>query len=343
MSQPQGAHLVGSVPMDTTEEVLRAAGENLRGHLRRVPDGETGEREGWVAFQAGVFARHPDITTVPRGDGGYAAALPTYQLRDGADPAGIDLRPLGYADAAEASYRTFRQLREQGVLGERTRFLVSLPTPVASVASFVTAADQPRLEPAYQAALFAEMRRIQNAIPAADLAIQCDVAVEVAMWEGLGGIFTPWFEPVREGTMDRIGQMMAQVDEGVELGVHLCYGDYEHRHYVQPKDTAVLTELGNGLFARATRPLNWLHLPVPKDRDDDAYFAPLAELRLPAATELYLGLVHADDTEGTRRRITTALGVRPRFGVATECGMGRTPRAEVPGLFRQLADVSAAW
>lgn len=343
MNQPQGVHLVGSVPMDTTEEVLRAAGESLRAHLLRVPDGEPGERDGWVVFQAGVFARHPDIAAVERGEDGYGSVLPSFRLREGVDPAGVDLRPLGYADAAEASYREFRRLREQGVLDRRTRFLVALPSPVAAVASFVAPSDQPTLEPVYEASLFAEMRRIQDAIPAGDLAIQCDIAVEVGMWEGVGGIFTPWWEPVREGSMDRIARMMAQVDEGVELGVHLCYGDFGHQHYVQPKDTGILTELANGLVARTARPLNWLHLPVPKDRDDDAYFAPLAELRLPAETELYLGLVHADDTEGTRRRIASALAVRPRFGVATECGMGRTPRAEVPGLFSQLAEVSAAW
>ena len=31
------------------------------------------------------------------------------------------------------------------------------------------------------------------------------------------------------------------------------------------------------------------------ERDDDAYFAPLADLQLPAETELYLGLVHRQD------------------------------------------------
>ncbi len=70
-------------------------------------------------------------------------------------------------------------------------------------------------------------------------------------------------------------------------------------------------------------------MPVPKDRTDAEYFAPLRELRLGSETELYLALVHAGDEEGTRRRIRRARGVVERFGVATECGMGRTPVDEL--------------
>jgi hypothetical protein len=36
-------------------------------------------------------------------------------------------------------------------------------------------------------------------------------------------------------------------------------------------------------------------MPVPKGRTDDAYFAPLDNLRLHPETKLYLGLVHRCD------------------------------------------------
>lgn len=340
---PTGALLVGSVPLDESAEVFRAAGAALRDRLRRVPDGEPAERANWIVFQAGVFDRHPDIELAPRPDDGYGAVLPVYRLRGGVDPANVDLTPLGYADAAVRSYEVFRTLRDAGVLAAETRFQVSLPTPAAVVASFVEPAQQARLEPVYTAALLTELRHIQDTIPAADLAIQWDLAIEPAMWEGVGGIFTPWFAPIREGSLDRVATMLAAVDDDVELGIHLCYGDFEHRHYLEPKDTGVLTELANGLAERAGRPLNWLHLPVPKDRDDAAYFAPLHDLRLPEATEVYLGLVHADDPAGTRRRITTAQEVLPHFGVATECGLGRTPRDQIPALLQQHAEVTAPW
>src|SRR5206468_706050 len=75
----------------------------------------------------------------------------------------------------------------------------------------------------------------------------------------------------------------------VELGYHFCYGDVQHRHFTEPRDAARLVEIANALAASLGRPLTWVHLPVPRDRADDAYYAPLAGLRLRPETELYLG------------------------------------------------------
>ena len=74
-------------------------------------------------------------------------------------------------------------------------------------------------------------------------------------------------------------------------------------------------------------------MPVPQDRTDREYFLPLEGLRLPAATELILGLIHHDDYGWRPRSAST----RPAqfidsFGVASECGWGRTDPARVPGL-----------
>jgi hypothetical protein len=79
-------------------------------------------------------------------------------------------------------------------------------------------------------------------------------------------------------------------------------------------------------------------MPVPRGRDDDAYFAPLSRLALRPQTELYLGLVHfTDGVGGTRRRIATASRVLPDFGIATECGFGRRD----PETVRHLLDIHA--
>jgi hypothetical protein len=112
----------------------------------------------------------------------------------------------------------------------------------------------------------------------------------------------------------------------VELGYHLCYGDAGHRHFKEPHDTAKLVSVANAVAAGVDRPIAWLHLPVPRERADRAYFAPLANLRLHPETELYLGLVHqTDGLEGTRRRAEAARTVVRSFGLATECGLGRRP------------------
>ena len=76
-------------------------------------------------------------------------------------------------------------------------------------------------------------------------------------------------------------------------------------------------------------------MPVPRDRADDAYFAPLAGLRLRPETELCLGLVHhTDGVEGTRRRLATARKHARAFSIATECGFGRRKPETIPELLR---------
>jgi hypothetical protein len=85
------------------------------------------------------------------------------------------------------------------------------------------------------------------------------------------------------------------------------------------------------LIARSvTRSVTWVHMPVPINRPDDAFFAPLKNLKLGPGTELYLGLVHANDgVEGTKRRIATAKKYVQNFGIASECGISRGRDANV--------------
>jgi hypothetical protein len=80
------------------------------------------------------------------------------------------------------------------------------------------------------------------------------------------------------------------------------------------------------------RPIQFFHMPVPKRRTDDAYFAPLDNLSLPPETELYLGLVHYDDPEGDAARISAARRHARIDGVAPECGMARGDPARLPAL-----------
>jgi hypothetical protein len=81
---------------------------------------------------------------------------------------------------------------------------------------------------------------------------------------------------------------------------------------------------------------------VPRDRSDDAYFAPLRALQLHPETRLYLGLVHyTDGVEGARQRLTAAHKVVSDFGIATECGFGRRPKSQdIRELMRRHAQVA---
>jgi methionine synthase II (cobalamin-independent) len=123
---------------------------------------------------------------------------------------------------------------------------------------------------------------------------------------------------------DSFRRLGAAVPADVELGFHLCYGDLDGKHFIDPVDATKMVELANLMTRSVSRPITWLHMPVPIGRSDDAFYMPLKDLRLHPETELYLGVVHAQDgVEGTRRRIATATRYAPTFGIASECGISR--------------------
>jgi Methionine synthase II (cobalamin-independent) len=346
----QGAHLVGSVNLADAASVMTAAATHLGDRLRRVPDGEVGERYYWIQFQRDRLAAADGISRVGEPGSflrGEFDARPL-GLDDGVDAASLELPALGYADAALGSYEAFRDLRDRGVIAFGTRFQVSLPTPAAVIASFIVPADRAALEPVYERALFGELDRILAGIPHDDLAIQWDTAAEFGLLESdrlpAGFPLVPWFEDVLDGVVQRAVRQASAVPARVEVGYHLCYGDVEEAHFVQPEDAGTLTAFAAGLLAGSPRPITWLHLPVPIDRDDAAYFAPLADLDVPDDTELYLGLIHHEDgIEGALRRIRAAHEAQPRFGVATECGFGRGPAERTEPLLDLHAPVTDGW
>lgn len=332
---PDGVHLVGSVPFASADEVFRRVPDVLGPHLRRLPDGETGERSEWIRWQYGILAACPGLEPAEPEEG----ALPTPRLRlaPGSQADSLQLGALGYADAAVASYAVFDRLRHEGVVPAGVRFQVSLPTPLAPVLAYIRSEMQGAFWPVYEARLLEELREICDQIPHEALAIQWDTAVEFAVLEG---VMPTSLTDLERNIVDQLVRIGDAVPADIDLGFHLCYGDAGHRHFVEPKDTERLTTVANAVVGRLRRPVQWIHLPVPRERGDAGYFKPLLNLDLPSATELYLGLVHlTDGLEGSRHRIDAARSVVESFGVATECGWGRrdpNTLADLLHLHRQL-------
>jgi hypothetical protein len=351
--------LVGSVGLADSEDVFRTVGPLLGLRMRRIPDGETGTRTSWVArlrfalegnpafeddpqeLAAGGRITHPTEGTrtwkgsaiVPRG----APPPPRMRLRAGVKPEQIRVGGLGYPQAAIDSYRTLCRLREDGVVPKHLRFQVALPTVAAFLNAHVVYEHHPVVEPIYRERLFSEVDKILASIPHRDLAIQWDVSTEMGQWEGVRHAH---FFDVKSGVIERLALHCARVPSDVELGVHLCYGSYGGRHWKEPESTANMVEVHNRLAGGLARPIDYLHMPVPADRSDEAYFAPLAGLDLHKRTKLFLGLVHdSDGTLGTRKRIAAAEKYARDFGIATECGFGRRPPETIPNLLRIHAEV----
>ncbi len=336
MNPVTGVHLIGSVPLPDAETVFRTVAHELGPYLARIPDGETGNRHRWIWWQREMLLRHPamqpDPDTPPfalrQWDGALVRTTDWLRFKPGVDPTTVTF-DTGYAAAARDSYATFRRLRDAGDIPAGVRFQVCLPTPMASGYMYVSPASLAAYLPAYERSLRAALHEIAGAIPHQDLSIQWDVCQEVLVFEGYFPHRPSTYKQDIAAELARLGDA---VPDDVECGYHLCYGSPRDEHLVMPKDTAILVEIAQDLLAQLHRRMDFLHLPVPQDRSDDAYFAPLADLALPPAATLYLGLIHHDDAAGDATRIAAAQKVVPGFGIATECGWGRTDPARVPGL-----------
>jgi hypothetical protein len=330
------AHLVGSVPLESAEAVFQKVLQALGADLARMPDGETGERRRWIFWQRSMLERHPamevdeeaGLLELKQWDGSLLRRASLLRLKPGVDPASVHFS-TGYAEAAAHSWSVFERLRRSGAVPPGVRFQVSLPTPMSSACMYVSPSSHDAYMRAYERSLLGALARIAATVPAADLSIQWDICQEVLVFESY---FPTRPADYRERIFALLGRLGDAVPFGVELGYHLCYGSPADQHLVMPGDTAILTEIAAATLARVSRPVDFLHLPVPQHRDDLAYFAPLRLLALPARTRLYLGLIHYGDEAGDRRRIDTARSVVPAFGVATECGWGRGDPSRLDGL-----------
>ncbi|KAH9814277.1 hypothetical protein Tdes44962_MAKER05715 [Teratosphaeria destructans] len=373
MANVQGCHMVGSVPFANTEAVLRQCPAALPHRLKRIPDGETGPRNYFTLGQMAVFRASPMVLTQFVDNKPLAANDDTPEEIEAGLKRLQDAGPLetGYDVAAIESYAVFKALKDEGVLDRGTRFQVCLPTPPNALSPLVQKSFQAKLEPMYTDALYRAMENIQRQIPHGELAIQIDLAVDTAYWERT--LYEPWFgggdfEAIKNYIVEYIVRMIGQIDQDVEVGIHNCYGesakplstprssevltrfvgDMANRHWLEPRDLGVIVDRALRIYARTPHKINYFHLPVAKSAMEnlDAYFAPLAEL-LPSlrehATELYLGVVHHSDMAATTTRMIEAAGKvldGYPFGLATECGWGRTPREKIEEIMEISREMS---
>jgi ubiquinone/menaquinone biosynthesis C-methylase UbiE len=332
-----GAHLVGSVPLASAAAVFETLSAGLGDRLRRLPDGETGPRADWIVWQYPVLSSRSQFEVAPPAPQFYRA-LPRLRLRPGEEGGDLGFGSLGYADAALGSYATFVVLKRDGVVPRGCRFQVSLPTPLAPIGAFVAPGDQAVVERAYETAMTAEVDRILDGIPHDQLAVQWDTNFEFGMLEG---DLPAWFPDVKGGILERLIRISRLVPPDVELGFHFCHGHDEQAARRGHKDLGRMVEIANTLAGSLDRPLSWVHIPLPREGADEAFLAPLRELRLPPETELYLGALHAGDSEEEAgRRLDAARAVAGEFGIATPCGWGRLAPGRVPELIDAHARLS---
>jgi hypothetical protein len=329
-------HFVGSIPLPDSETVFRTLSDATSRHVKRLPDGETGIRKSWIRFLQDVLAENPAIEPATdaapfkfvQWDGKVIREIPRLRIKPGMTPEPEDFK-TGYADMAIASFAVFDRLQKAGAIPAHVKFQISIPTPIAPTYNNMVPGDRPKLLPSLTAHFIGEVKKIAAALPNDRIAIQWDVCQEVLAWEGY---YDQGPVDFRTETIAVLRQIGDAVPEPIELGYHLCYGSPADEHMVQPKDAGIMVEIVNAIVAGVKRPIQFFHLPVPKPRADDAYFKPLAQLKLKSGTELYLGLIHHNDEAGDRQRLAAARRYTRVDGIGTECGMARGDPARLPEL-----------
>ncbi|HUQ73492.1 MAG TPA: hypothetical protein VM183_02115 [Burkholderiales bacterium] len=335
-------HLVGSIPLDSTRAVLETFGQPLGKHLACMPDGEIGLRRHWVSrLHYQVFAIHPDIEVLqqPRKDEGIERLNPhdtsdAWHFRVKAGVRRIRFGEpgwrLGFARDAVASYFVFKTLKEREVLPAHLRFQVSLPmvNSAAPPRIFASPEDCAMVREAYAEALRAEVAELLRHVPHHELAIQWDCATELlAAYDG--------------ALDDQIKQVeiSAMIPGEVSLGFHLCFGTLGGWPRFAPADLGAAVALGKAFIRSAGRRVDWLHVPV-LDRSDDAFFAPLEDLRN-AESRVYLGMIH--NMERFAERLRVARRYLRDFGIGAYCGFGRHAAADLPGILRDHVVAAEQW
>ncbi len=335
--------LVGSIPLDTAEQVFRRVGGPLGPWLGYMPDGEIGERRYWIdGIAYRVFNGHPEIETL-RHPAPDANGIENWRPLGMHDQFQFRVKPgvaqvrfgdpgwrLGYTKDAVSSHFVFRQLQKEGVIPAGVRFQVCLPLTYSAIGLFFPdPADHPKIVPGVTAAFRAEVTKMVELIPPAELAIQWDLAVENRLVDtALAQEGQAAAEALAARLAAPAAEIASHIPQTVALGYHGCFGTLSGWPSRQPPSLAGTVIMLNAMIAAAGRRVDFLHFPT-LGTADDGFFAPLAQLKSDGA-KVYLGAIHhMHDTDGLRRQLETARRHLGEFGLGAPCGFGRAP--ERPG------------
>ena len=181
--------------LSSTQDVVNVFYSSLAaGCLKRISDGETGERHYFVHFQRFAFERaslsHVLMNTLD--PSGFRTDHSQEEIKTKMDrflklETGIDT-------AVVESYTILRQDKATGKIPVNVKFQVGIPTPASFVGPNIQPAFQAQVETHYEAALLKAIQNIQANIPHDDLAIQFDVAMEFGLVHGAW--YEEWIGPI---------------------------------------------------------------------------------------------------------------------------------------------------
>jgi hypothetical protein len=333
---PRSVHLVGGIPGASAREAMEAALERLAPHLRTLSDGETGARSWWIRAILDRFYDHPDLELIRDGDYSSYELTPQWRVKDGHELTADSLEPLLVMTAAfRESYPLFHELREAHERPDLD-FQVGVPLHLdLAVDAFGEAGFAPAIyEPCLEATA-RQVRLIQREAEG-DVVFQLEMPVPLVAVAGTPAEGQP---QAAAAMAERIVELPQRAEPGTRFGVHLCLGDMNHKSLGHMRDVRPLVLLANELPRRwpADRALEFIHAPFAAAQEpptfEEAFYAPLRELDLPAETRFIAGCIHESLTIEDQRRLLASIEqlAGRQVDLAAACGLARRP------------DVQQAW
>ena len=220
-------HFVGSLPYDCCEDAFRNVSREVGGYLRRMPDGETGERIKWIVFQQRMLQQHAALemdTSIPplpvkQGDGtvivrssASASSRTSTRVASSSTRATIALQSQPTRCSGECATKADTAARAGSSSPCRHRW-----RPASCTSARMAGRDTSGHTACAPAGAGSN---ILAAIPHADLSIHSTCARRSAVRN---------YFPERDGDYKDIvfrqfARLSAAVPDDAELGFHLCYG-----------------------------------------------------------------------------------------------------------------------
>jgi len=325
------AHLVGSLPGSTPGAAMATALDVLGPSLRSLPDGETGERRNWVVSIVEGLRTHPDLELRRQGDWSDYDRTPQLKPRKGRRLYGASL-DFGHVAAVSESFPQFEAVRtaagrpdlvfQEGVPGDFDLAMFTLG-PAGAL----------RHRRPFTEATLGEIRDVRT-ITGTRTLFQIEVPAELVLLAKAPAAARPALARLLARS---VTGLPAAAPEGTRFAVHLCLGDMNNRALGTMTDVGPLVQLANAIVRSwpAGRDLDLIHAPFAAANQpattDAAFYAPLRQLRIPAAVRFAAGFAHESqslaDQRGIRARIDDLL--QRQVVIASACGLGR--RTEVAG------------
>ena len=335
--------LVGSIPLDTPEEVFQAFGPGLGEWLAYLPDGEIGDRRYWIdGIGHRVLNGHREMETIRYPDPDENG-VETWRPQGNHDQYQFKVKPgiekvrfgdpgwrLGYTRDAINSYYVFKTLKKEGLIPSHVRFQVCVPLTYSCLAAFIPdPGDLEKVVPGFTAAIIAEITEMLKYIPSSELAIQWDMAIENRLIEvplNVGNL--DGAKAAAERAAKPAQDICLGIPEEVAIGYHSCYGTLDGWPSRTPPDATGTVLLLNAVIEASGRSVEFVHFPTLAT-SDEVFFRPFEDLNLRGA-RAYVGAIHhLHGPDGLKAQIESIKKFLPEFGLAAPCGFGRAP--ERPG------------